>query len=277
MEVLSWATLRWSTASGAAAPPPLPAPRSLHVAVASPEGRITVAGGSNLGGADEMQHLLRQAVQWGPGSARWEPLPDLGEERKASAAVRLADGRTLVVGGEGASHANNQALASVEALAADGSGWGALAPMLTGRAYASIGLLRSGHAIVAGGDTETAELWDPATNAWSALPPMAHARSQAASCVLPSGRFVVLGGYGTDGRLRKDGEVFDPVQRVWEPLPADMEYSRVGFGVQAVAGGLLVSGFRKASELYDEASGRWFTLPHFARGASSCQTVLLPC
>ena len=106
---------------------------------------------------------------------------------------------------------------------------------------------------------------------------MAHGRSHAAGCVLPSGRFVVLGGRGADTQARKDGEVFDPVRRVWEPLPADMKLGRRDFGVEAVAGGLLVSGFRKASELYDEASGRWFTLPHRMKAPRKGPTVLLPC
>jgi hypothetical protein len=177
--------------------------------------------------------------------------------------------------------------AQAEALAADGSCWSALAPMLTARFFASIGLLRSGHVIVAGGDTgpddsdvtAAAELWDPATNTWSALPPMAHGRYQAAGCVLPSGRFVVLGGYGTDNIPRKDGEVFDPVRRVWEPLPVDLAFARIGFGAEAVAGGLLVSGGhdQAESELYDEASGRWFTLPHRMKAPRKGPTVLLPC
>jgi hypothetical protein len=254
----------------------------------SPEGQVTVAGGWNFGGADAMWHLQRQAVQWSPGSARWEPLPDLGEERCGAAAVRLADGRTMVAGGrahDGQGMVFGQVMASVEALAADDSGWSALAPMPTAHFFASIGLLRSGHVIVAGGctgpavsdDTAAAELWDPATNTWSALPPMAHGRIQAAGCVLPSGRFVVLGGVGADGQARRDGEVFDPVRRVWEPLPADMAVARSDFGVEAVAGGLLVSEGAMQPELYDEQSGRWFTLPHRSEVLREGPTVLLPC
>jgi hypothetical protein len=110
---------------------------------------------------------------------------------------------------------------------------------------------------------------------------MAHGRYQAAGCVLPSGRFVVLGGYGAYGQLRKDGEVFDPVRRVWEPLPADMKCERADFGAEAVAGGLLVSGGggdeSHAPELYDEESSHWFTLPHQRDAPRRGPTVLLPC
>ena len=123
----------------------------------------------------------------------------------------------------------------------------------------------------------SAELWDPATGVWAELPPMAQARHMAAGCVLPSGRFVVLGGVGTDGKKRTDGEVFDPVRRVWEPLPADMAVARSDFGVEAVAGGLLVSEGAMQPELYDEQSGRWFTLPHQMEAPRAGPTVLLPC
>jgi hypothetical protein len=67
------------------------------------------------------------------------------------------------------------------------------------------------------------------------------------------------------------------VRRVWEPLPADMSYGRANLGLEAVAGGLLVSGSGKKTELYDEASGHWFTLPHQMEAPRAGPTVLLPC
>jgi N-acetylneuraminic acid mutarotase len=192
--------------------------------------------------------------------------------------VLLLDGRTMLIGGG----SGPQALASVLVLAADGSGWSDL-PQLTGvRLGAAAALLPDGKVLVAGGrsgsaaDTalNTAELWDPATQKWTALPPMAHKRTDAAACVLPSGRVAVVGGTGTDGRGRKDGEVFDPVTREWEPPGAEMAHQHGNISIMAVAGGLLAVGFTVAvaggllavgfvpPELYDEGSGRWVTLPH---------------
>ena len=72
----------------------------------------------------------------------------------------------------------------------------------------------------------------------------------------------MLGGSGTDGVVRKDGEVFDPVRREWEPLGADnMAHAYGHLRTVAVAGGLLLVGFNHP-ELYEEESGRWLTLPH---------------
>jgi hypothetical protein len=123
-----------------------------------------------------------------------------------------------------------------------------------------------------GGDNEvlaSVELWDPATGAWAALPPMIQPRYGAAGCVLPSGRFAVLGGLG-DGPVagREDAEAFDPVSRAWQPLPSMPRGLGDGAAV-AVAGGLLaVGGARRqmgqnhaGAMLFDEESGRWFTLP----------------
>jgi len=61
--------------------------------------------------------------------------------------------------------------------------------------------------------------------------------------------------------MRKDGEVFDPVKREWEPLGAEMAHKHGNISTVAVAGGLLAVGF-VSPELYDEESERWVALPH---------------
>ena len=95
---------------------------------------------------------------------------------------------------------------------------------------------------------------------------MAHKRFTAAACVLPSGRVAELGGAGADDVSRKDdGEVFDPVKREWEPLPAEMAHFHSNKSAVAVSGGLLVVSVDKdnaLNELHNEGSGRWFQLPH---------------
>ena len=192
-------------------------------------------------------------------------LPDLPQARQGPATVSLPDGRALVIGGRVGGQ--QQAVAAVLALAAGGSEWSALVPMAQARWCAAAAVLPDGKVLVAGGhggdnaNLNTAELWDPATQKWTALPPMAHARSHSTACVLPSGRVAVVGGGGADGVRRKDGEVFDPVKREWEPLGAEMAHAHVDMSPVAVAGGLLAVGVT-TPELYEEGTGRWFTLPH---------------
>jgi N-acetylneuraminic acid mutarotase len=264
VESLDLSTMRWSAAG---CMPSLPDPRAWNGVSSCADGRVVVCCGYNHRGADRMVHLRSTALQWLPGTGAWSALPDLPAGRDSASSVRLPDGRTMLIGGRGD---NDQALASVLVLAADGSGWSDL-PSLTGaRASTAAALLPDGKVLVAGGKTgrsdgtalNTAELWDPATQKWTALPPMAHKRTAAAACVLLSGRVAVMGGSGTDSKVRKDGEVFDPAKREWEPLRAEMAQKHGNISTVAVAGGLIVVGGEAAPELYEEESGRWFTLPH---------------
>jgi hypothetical protein len=249
--------------------PPLPDPRAFHSVSSGAEGRVVVCCGYNFGGADKMAHLISTALQWLPRTSVWSALPDLHAGRSSAASVGLPDGRTMLIGGlcDG-----SQPLASVLVLAADDSGWSDLPPLTGTRTNISLAtaLLPDGKVLVAGGKSglaantslQSAELWDPATQKWTALPPMAHERSGPAMCVLPSGRVAVLGGAGTDGYIRKDGEVFDPVKREWEPLGAETASTHGNVSAVSVAGGLLAVGGTTRPELYDEESRRWFRLPH---------------
>jgi hypothetical protein len=263
VESLDLSTMRWSAAG---CMPSLPDPRAFHSVSSCADGRVVVCGGYNHGGADQMYHLRSTALQWVPGTGAWSALPGLHAARGGAAAVRLTDGRTMLIGG----WSGAQTLASVLVLAADGSGWSDLSPLTTARGFSTAAVLPDGKVLVAGGRTgrdpntvlNTAELWDPATQQWTALTPMAHKRSNdAAACVLPSGRVAVVGGTGTDNVPRKDGEVFDPVKREWEPLGTEMVGKHGNLSAVAVAGGLIVMGGTNA-ELYDEESGRWLMLPH---------------
>ena len=110
---------------------------------------------------------------------------------------------------------------------------------------------------------------------------MAEARQAAACCVLPSGRVAAVGGRerrGQDFQERRDGEAFDPEARTWQPLPP-MAHARAWHGLVAVAGGLLAVGGNATApaELFDEATGRWFELPHpMAEPRRSACVVSLP-
>ena len=132
-----------------------------------------------------MQKQATRSMQWVPGSATWDPLPDMPHGRSGAVAVLLLDGRLAVAGGKtddhlpvglydedlGSVHEDSDDVwhASVVVLAADGSGW-AVVPMSCPRENAVAGLLPSGRVIVAGGTKRwwralaTAEQWDPVEN-----------------------------------------------------------------------------------------------------------------
>ena len=108
VEVLDLSTLRWS--SGVV--PALPEPRCGHSTCAFGDGRVVVSGGYE-------RTQRRTALQWVPGAEGWAPLPDLAGARYSPAGVALPDGRAMAIGGQ---DADDETLASVEVLAADGSG-----------------------------------------------------------------------------------------------------------------------------------------------------------
>ena len=96
--------------------------------------------------------------------------------------------------------------------------------------------------------------------------------------MLPSGKVAVVGAE----YQHRTSEVFDPVARTWQPLPP-MAHTRRQHGVVAVPGGLLAVGGHSPlpenvpDELFDEASGRWFELPHLmAEPRESLCAVSLP-
>ena len=130
--------------------PSLPDPRARHSVSCSVEGRVVVCCGHNAGGADRMLHLRGTALQWLPGTSTWSALPDL-PVRGGAASVVLPDGRTMLIGGR---DDNDQALASVVVLAADGSGWSDLPPLTGARLGAAAAVLSDGKVLVAGGQLE---------------------------------------------------------------------------------------------------------------------------
>jgi hypothetical protein len=282
---LDLATLAWRGAS-AVSNLPTPCEEVLYTSFSLgqlPEERLVAAGGLSI---DET--TTTAAFEWAPGRAAWTPLPPMRTARaEAAPAVRLLDGHLLVAGGftdDGKCNDEHDpqytVIASVEVPAADGSGWAALPPMAAARHGAATGRLLGGQVIVAGGGLgnddplASAELWDPTTGAWAALPRMAQLRYGAVGCVLPSGRFAVLGGADrclngdakdADINLdpwRTDAEAFDLVSRAWQPLPR-MPHDFYKGAAVAVAGGLLAVGGEghAGAMLFEEESGRWFTLP----------------
>ena len=224
---------------------------------------MVVCCGYNFGAADEMLHLAKTALRWSPGGSEWVSLPDLPEKRPGLACVSLPDGQTLAIGGV-VTGQQQQAVASVLALASDGTEWSAVAPMDQIRFGAAAAVLPDSKVLVAGGQATdqadsvlgTAELYDLATNTWTALPDMAHERAQFGMCVLPSVRMDVMGGFGVDGHGCKDCEAFDPVKRTWEALPEmAVHVARRNPATAPVAGGMVVAGMETV-DLFDEESGR---------------------
>jgi hypothetical protein len=180
---------------------PMSLPRNDHTATLLEDGSVLIVGGA--AGAE----LFDPAAS---AFARTNGPPGNGI---GSAAVRLADGRVLVVGGAG-----------VEADIYDPA-TGTFAP--AGRLHAShvaptATALADGRVLIAGGvegsksrALESAEVFDPATGAFTEVAPMESARTSQTAALLPTGEVLLVG--GRNGWAPDSAD--DPP---WDPLFAEL-------------------------------------------------------
>ncbi len=198
-----------------------------------------------------------------PTIGSWVPGASLGAARSGAAAVLLADGRVLVIGGSDA----GGPVGTVEVIGTDGS-VSAAAPMQVPRSHFVAARLSDGRVLVAGGVTtgsgitNAAELYDPATNTWTAVPGgMLEARADAAAVTLFDGRVLVAGGRG-NGTVSNTLEAYDPAASGFVLL-GTLATARTGAAAEQLDDGrVLIAGGTDAggtvlasSELYDPASG----------------------
>jgi hypothetical protein len=127
-----------------------------------PDGKVLLVGGTGL----NIGVVQASTELYDPSTVTWTSGGSLAGGRYAQIAVRLADGRVLVAGGD---DSNGAALRTAEAYDFDIGAWGPTADAIEGRAGAIATLLPDGTVLVVGGyDTDgtpltTAELYDPGT------------------------------------------------------------------------------------------------------------------
>ena len=225
----------------------VPLPAGFAVAPLS-NGSVLIAGGSSVTGD---VGVLGASWLYDPKANTWHRVGDMKVARSDATAVRLTDGRVLIAGG-------SVPLAQPIQLP-DGSS-----------SYFEF--------------TDSAELFDPQTDAWTEVGPMHVARGVPALVALSGGKAVVAGGctfatqrFDSGGAL-SSAEVFDPTTRTWiatGSLPA----SRCGSeGVLLRDGRALVVGgstsnFQQAyvndTVFYDERTGTWIPAGSIVSGASA--------
>lgn len=219
------------------------------------DGSVLVAGGQDADGKP-----LASAERYDPATGKWSPTADLSTPRGIPAAVRLTDGRVLVVGGFATAQGDGErALASAEIYDPATESWSATGSMATARVYQTATLLPTGSVLVAGGTSPSeflgsAELYDPETGEWTSAGTIPSGLA-AATTLLEDGRVLVMGG-GTEL-----AQLYEPHLGKWRPT-GSMLVSRDG--VEAVLldnGKVLVEGgghtFGATAEIYDPETGTW--------------------
>lgn len=204
------------------------------------DGRVLVAGA----GAD--------AEVFDPATMSWRLTESMNVARVHHRAVRLDDGRVLVVGGD--REPNSRAdIATAEIFDPITGAWSRTAPLKVRRHVwtqdLTATILHDGTVLVTGGNTErwdgigSAELYDPVRNTWELTGSLARGRVGHSATRLADGRVLVTGGV-TDWDMWfqvGSAELYDPTSRRWRELPgpstANHTTTLLGDGRVVVAGG----------------------------------------
>jgi hypothetical protein len=179
--------------------------------------KVDVAGTTLLfeikGGAYIGRPTIREAAAGAPAFAPDELVFEavkLGAQRSGATVTRIDDDRVLIAGGKPPMRGPTFATAELCSLADHSSREIALdVPRLCGAAAA----LSDGRVVLAGGETEAAELFDPRIEGMLPIAPLHVPRTVVSAITLADDRVLVLG--GNSGMA---GEVYDPAGNRWYPL-----------------------------------------------------------
>lgn len=241
---------------------PLAQARYIHTAVLLADGRVLVVGGSNG------RETFATAEIYDPERGVWQSAARMSVGRSRHTATVLKNGLVLVVGGSGRTN-----LAEIYDPEADR--WFVTRPMITPRHMHTACLLADGRVLVTGGfrtgfvkgnQLDTAEVYNPGTNAWTEAGPLTTARSEHAAVTLATGEVLIIG--GSDGRgYLASADLYAPdtlqataIGRMAIPRARHaatlLDNGRVlitgGIGVQRDSEGAL-----RVAELFDPGTGPW--------------------
>lgn len=196
----------WST-TGA-----MSGPRFKHRAVRLADGKVLVAGGTDIEPSNN--HPLASAELYDPTTGTWSATGPLVQAREMPAIRLLHDGRVLIAGGAIGKFGSYEALATAEIYDPAAGVWTATGSMARDRTQFPMVTLADGRALAIGGATVPrhsallgVEIFDPASGSWSECAPLAVARWNHRALLMPDGSVLVVGGYNVSGQLTQT-EVF---------------------------------------------------------------------
>jgi hypothetical protein len=277
---------------------PLPAPRDHHTATLLAGGEVLVTGG---GQGSEIslptgEATLASALLFDPTAKTWRETGSMKHARAGHRAVRLDDGRVLVVGGGdtiGYPCANNHpncnvaaSLDSAEIYDPSTGEWTETASLAQARL--GFNLTKTPAGVIASGGAadnkglESVEVFDSGTGTWKRGPKLTGQRLYHAGALL-GGKLVVAGGKIANVQPITSVDILDEAAAKWRS-GASLDEARTGSSLVALqsGNGLLVAGndqlgtqFLADAALYDPTADRWTALEPLAKGRYSQAAVLL--
>lgn len=177
--------------------------RGGHTATLLTNGKVLIAGGNNTGG-DLLPFFFADgsvtAEVYDPATGLFTSTGNMGTPRVGQTATLLVNGDVLIAGGWGASQ--NASIATAEVYhAATGAFTPTTAGMNSPRTGHTATLLPDGRVLIAGGaqdqtlaDSDSAEIYDPATGSFVTTGSMAVKRCLHTATLLPNGTVLIAGG-----------------------------------------------------------------------------------
>lgn len=232
-----------------------------HTATKLSDGTVLLAGGAAAAGS------LPSAELFDPKTGTFAATGSMTDGRAEHSSILLKNGRALVVGGTGGSGA----LSSTEVYEA--GAFRLVGALHLQRRQAGLTLLGSGELLIAGGIdgtekiTDTAETFDPMTEAWTTAPPMNDQRiGHYLTTLANNGSGLVVAGITTMTVADlASSEIYTPSTRKWAAT-ASLSESRYAFGGATLSDGrvLVASGYSATkaactagAEVYDPGARTW--------------------
>lgn len=183
-------------------------PRADHTATLLPDGRVLLSAGST--GRSINEAVTEMAELFNPVTNRFTVTGKLAVPRHKHAAVRLRDGKVLVIGG--ADSRLRGFYNSAELYDPATGRFSATGSMSTARYKIrdAAALLADGQVLVAGGGMRL-EIYDPATGIFKLLPDrVTTALRYSTTTLLGNGTALIAGGYGGEGLPSAGAWIYDP-------------------------------------------------------------------
>jgi hypothetical protein len=154
----------------------------------------------------------------------WEPAETLITDRWEPQAVRLFDGRVLLLGGR--LPTEERIINSVEIYNPANDTWSQAAPTGQPHYRGTMTLLPDGRVLVTGGSRvldyswndpaailNSVEIYDPASNTWTSLTGLQRGRADHTATLLSDGRVLITGGVGPGNVILDSIEIITPPAR----------------------------------------------------------------
>jgi hypothetical protein len=159
--------------------------------------------------------------------------------------------------------------------------WLPVASMNVARSYHSLTPLRDGRVLAAGGTqaaaTQTAEVYDPATNSWTMTGPLIAEHASHTATLLDDGTVLVVGDFASSGIAER----FDPEANIWFPA-GTLTHGRFNHsatlledGTVLVYGGGGPTTLRSSFERYDPITNTWTLIDNTVDARTGHSATLL--